>query len=96
VLVACIGGVVLLTREPEPGPPEPVPAARAERLLEHRLDAGPRASVRCPPARIDSANESRCQFVYPDGDTQLMLVTLGADGELQIRVPYPAQRRPAD
>jgi hypothetical protein len=96
VLVAGVAGVALLTREPEPGPPRPVPAGQAERLLERRLDAGPRASVRCPPARIDTSNESRCQFVYPDGDTQLMLVTLGSDGELEIRVPYPAQRRPAD
>jgi hypothetical protein len=96
VLVACGAAVVLLTREPEPGPPQPVPAARAERLLERRLDAGPGASVRCPPARIDTLNEARCQFVYPDGDTQLMLVTLGSDGELEIEVPYPAQRRPGD
>ena len=95
VLVACVAGVVLLTREPEPQPPQPVPAAQAERRLERQLAAGPSASVRCPE-RIDTVDDTRGQFIYPDGDTQLMLVTLGSDGELEIRVPYPAQRRPGD
>ena len=93
-LVACVAALVLLTRDPAPEPPGPVPAARAELRLERQLAAGPDASVRCP-GPIDTYDETRCQFIYPDGDTRLMLVTLGSDGDLRIRVPYPAQRRPA-
>jgi hypothetical protein len=94
-LVACIAAVVLLTRDPAPAPPGPVPAARAEHRLERQLAAAARQFVRCPgPIRRDRS--TRCEFIYPDGDTQLMLVTLSRDGELEIEVPYPAQRRPAD
>jgi hypothetical protein len=49
--------------------------------------------VRCP-SPIQPGGATRCQFVYADGDTQLMLVTLMANGTLDIEVPYPAQRRP--
>lgn len=93
VLAGGVAAVVLLTREPAPEPLAPVPAARAESRLARRLDAGPAASVRCTgPIRRGGA--TRCQFIYPDGDTQLMLVTLSPRGELDIDVPYPAQRRP--
>jgi hypothetical protein len=50
--------------------------------------------VRCP-GPIRPGRSTRCQFIYADGDTQLMLVTLTSRGELSIDVPYPAQRRPA-
>ena len=49
--------------------------------------------VTCPGA-IRPERATRCQFRYRDGDTQLMLVTVRAHGELEIDVPYPAQRRP--
>jgi hypothetical protein len=49
--------------------------------------------VRCPSS-IRLRHSTRCQFLYEDGDTQLMLVTLMANGTLDIEVPYPAQRRP--
>jgi hypothetical protein len=70
------------------------PARRSlPRRLARQLDAGPAASVRCT-GPIRSSRSTRCQFLYPDGDTQLMLVTLSRRGELDIDVPYPAQRRP--
>jgi len=95
-LLVVAGGVAaaaLLTRDSPPEPPEPVPVARAEMLLARQLDAGPAASVRCT-GPIRPGRSTRCQFLYPDGDTQLMLVTLSRRGELDIDVPYPAQRRP--
>jgi hypothetical protein len=96
MLVAAGAGVAaLVTRDSPREPPAPVPAARAERRLEHRLGAGGAAtgSVRCPSS-IRLRHSTRCQFLYEDGDTQLMLVTLTANGTLDIEVPYPAQRRP--
>jgi hypothetical protein len=94
-LAACLAAVVLLTRDSAPEPPAPVPAERAERRLERQVAAAAREFVRCRgPIRRDRS--TRCQFIYPDGDTQLMLVRLARDGELDIEVPYPAQRRPAD
>jgi ribosomal protein L37E len=92
-LAAVVVAAMLLSRDPEPEPPGPVPAARAERRLERQLAAGPSASVRCP-GPIEPGHSTRCQFIYPDGDTQLMLVSLARAGELEIDVPYPAQRRP--
>jgi hypothetical protein len=94
VLAGGVAGVVLLTRDSPPEPPAPVPVARAEVRLARQLDAGPAASVRCT-GPIRSGRATRCQFLYPDGDTQLLLVTLSRRGELDIDVPYPAQRRPA-
>ena len=91
VLAGGVGLAVLLTRDSPPPPPAPVPAARAQARLVRQLDL--RGSVRCPGS-IRQGRATRCQFVYPDGDTQLMLVTLTAAGELEIDVPYPAQRRP--
>jgi hypothetical protein len=93
VLAGGVAAVLLLTRDPPPEPLAPVPAARAEARLARQLDAGPAASVRCT-GPIQSGRSTRCQFLYPDGDTQLMLVTLSRRGELDIDVPYPAQRRP--
>jgi hypothetical protein len=91
VLAGGVGLAILLTRDSPPPPPAPVPAARAEARLVRQLDL--RGSVRCP-GDIRPGRSTRCQFVYPDGDTQLMLVTLSAAGALEIDVPYPAQRRP--
>ena len=93
VLAGGVAGVVLLTRDSPPEPPAPIPVARAEARLARQLDAGPAASVHCT-GPIRSGRATRCQFLYPDGDTQLMLVTLSPRGELDIDVPYPAQRRP--
>ena len=53
-------------------------------------DAG---SIRCQGA-IRSGRLTRCELLYLDGDTQLLLVNLTADGDLDIEEPYPAQRRP--
>ncbi|MBA3263994.1 MAG: hypothetical protein H0T69_16305 [Thermoleophilaceae bacterium] len=93
--VAAAGSVALLTRDAPPEPLTPVPVARAEQSLERQLRSGggPNGSVRCP-GPIRPRRATRCEFLYPDGDTQLMLVTLTARGELDIEVPYPAQRRP--
>ena len=96
VLAGAVGGVVLLTRDEPPRPPAPIPASRAELRLERQLGVGgtgPRGAVRCPGA-IGPERATRCEFVYPDGDTRLMLVTLSPRGRLDIEVPYPAQRRP--
>jgi hypothetical protein len=92
-LAGAVAVVVALTRDPSPEPLAPLPSARAERRLERILAAPHSASVRCPGA-IAPGRSTRCTFVYPDGDTQLMLVTLSPRGELDIEVPYPAQRRP--
>ncbi len=96
--VLAIGAVVvvLLAREPAPEPVAPVGAASAETRLENQLrrdgleDVG---SVRCA-GPIAPGRRTRCQLLYSDGDTQLMLVSLVGDGQLDIEVPYPAQRRP--
>ena len=96
VVAAVVGVVLLLGRDSAPEPLAPVPAARAETRLEHQLGTGGNGmpgSVRCP-APIRPGRRTRCEFLYPDGDTQLMLVTLSRRGELDIDVPYPAQRRP--
>jgi hypothetical protein len=91
VLVGAVGLVVILTRDSPPPAPAPVPAARAEARLVRQLDL--RGSVHCS-GPIRPSRSTRCQFLYPNGDTQLMLVTLTRAGRLQIDVPYPAQRRP--
>jgi hypothetical protein len=87
---------VLIARDPAPTPPTPVSAGLAETRLERQLGTergGPRGHVTCPGA-IQAYRVTRCRFLYSDGDTQLMLVTLRSHGELDIDVPYPAQRRP--
>jgi hypothetical protein len=91
VLAGGVGLVVVLTRDSPPSPPAPIPAARADVRLARQLHL--RGSVHCR-GPIRPGRSTRCQFLYPDGDTQLMLVTLTAAGELEIDVPYPAQRRP--
>ena len=94
---AAVAAVVLLSRDdPPPAPPEPVASVRAERRLETRLaldEYGTGTSVRCN-APVREAFVTRCQVVYDNGDTQLLLVTLSDAGELDVQVPYPAQRRP--
>ena len=88
-----MAAVILLTSDPAPEPPAG-PSGASGACLARQLAAAARHSC-CPgPIRPDSS--TRCEFLYPDGDTQLMLVTLSRRGELEIEVPYPAQRRPAD
>ena len=96
VLAGGAGAAVLVLRDPAPGPPAAVPGASAERRLVQRLRAGgvgDARSVRCQgpvrPGRL-----TRCELLYLDGDTQLLLVDLLANGDLDIQQPYPAQRRP--
>jgi hypothetical protein len=45
-------------------------------------------------ALLTPSGSTRCQVRYANGDTQLILVGLDARGELDITIPYPAQRRP--
>ena len=88
--------MLLLTRDGAPDLVEPVAAASAEARLERQVRRGgsPQVgSVRCA-GTIRPTGTTRCQLLYSDGDTQLMLVRLLADGRLDIDVPYPAQRRP--
>ena len=95
--VAAVAAVVLLSRDdPPPASPEPVSSVLAERRLESRLaldEYGTGTSVRCA-APVRQAFVTRCQVVYDNGDTQLLLVTLSDAGEFDVQVPYPAQRRP--
>ncbi len=96
VLVVAAGAVALLTRDGPAAAPVPVAQASAERRLESQFaNAGydDTASVRCRRA-IRSGGSTRCQVRYANGDTQLILVGLDARGELDITIPYPAQRRP--
>jgi hypothetical protein len=95
-------GAALLAGRGEPAaapdPPDPLTAASAERRLESRFaNAGydDTAGVRCPRA-VRLAGATRCQVRYANGDTQLILVGLDGRGELDITIPYPAQRRPGD
>lgn len=98
-LAVVAGAVLLLTRdEPAaaPAPPEPVAKAPAERRLETQFaTAGydDTAGVRCRRA-VRLGGATRCQIRYANGDTQLILVRLDGRGELDITIPYPAQRRP--
>ncbi len=97
VLSGAVAIAVLASRDSPPEPPAAVPSASAERRLVAQLraegvdDAG---SIRCQHA-IRSGRLTRCELLYVDGDTQLLLVNLTADGALDIEEPYPAQRRPA-
>jgi hypothetical protein len=101
VLLVVVGLVVLLSGdEPAagPAPPDPVAAARAERELEVQFaNAGydDTAGVRCRRA-VRLAGATRCHVRYTNGDTQLILVGLDGGGELEITIPYPAQRRPGN
>jgi hypothetical protein len=95
-LAAGAAVAVLLARDPPPQPPAPVARATAEQRLERQLAAGgveQLRSVSCVGS-IRPSRTTRCEVRFTDGDTQLMLVEVGADGELDIEVPYPAQRRP--
>jgi hypothetical protein len=87
---------LLLLRDPAPEPLGTLARARAEQLLTRQLEREGRAgvgSVRCA-GPIGTARLTRCQLLYSDGDTQLMLVRRRDRGPLEIVVPYPAQRRP--
>jgi hypothetical protein len=96
VLAVTAAGLVLLRRDSAPEALDPVAAARAEPRLESRLrrdgieEIG---AVRCAGS-VERARATRCQLLYDNGDTQLMLVRLTSEGRLDIEVPYPAQRRP--
>lgn len=76
--------------------PGPVASFRAEGRLLRQMRAGglgDAASVECAgPVRVGRA--TRCQVGYSNGDTQLILVDLDADGAIDVEIPYPAQRRP--
>ncbi len=93
------GAALLLTRDETaaaPAPPPPVAQARAEHLLENQLaNAGldDTAAVSCTRA-IRPGSATRCQVRYANRDTQLILVGLDGRGDLDITIPYPAQRRP--
>ena len=96
VLAAGAGIAVLLARDPAPEPLAPVAPARAEQRLEAQLEKDgikEVGSVRCDDS-IRPGRQTRCELLYADGDTQLMLVSLTEDSALDIAVPYPAQRRP--
>ena len=83
-VAAAVAAVVLLSRDDPPAPPEPVASVRAEHRLETRLaldEYGTDTSVRCT-APVREALVTRCQVVYDNGDTQLLLVTLSDAGEL--------------
>ena len=97
VVAAVATTVGLVSRDSPPEAPAPVPPAGAETRLMTQLRAGgvdDAGSVRCRGS-IRRGRLTRCELVYADGDTQLLLVDLTADGELDIQQPYPAQRRPA-
>ncbi len=100
-LALVAGAVVLLTRDESAAtrqPPGPLAQAPAERRLETQFaNAGydDTAAVRCGRA-VRLGGATRCQVRYANGDTQLILVGLDGRGELDITIPYPAQRRPAD
>ena len=98
--VGLAGAAAVLAGRGEPAaapePPDPLAAARAERRLEGQFaNAGydDTAGVRCRRA-IRLAGATRCHVRYANGDTQLILVGLDGRGELDITIPYPAQRRP--
>jgi hypothetical protein len=84
---------VLLTRDSPPGPVDR--AGAGERLAAQLRDGGMADldAVECGAA-VRRGAFTRCEASYRDGDTQLLLVTLGAGDELDIQNPYPAQRRP--
>jgi hypothetical protein len=83
----------LLTRDSSPGPVDR--AGAGERLAAQLRDGGVADldTVECGAA-VRRGAFTRCEASYRDGDTQLLLVTLGAGDELDIQNPYPAQRRP--
>lgn len=94
--LAAGGAALLLGRDSTPPEARAVAAPRAEERLERRLataEIDDAASVRCPHV-IRAGRSTRCQVRYANGDTQLILVSLLASGELDVDVPYPAQRRP--
>ena len=97
-LLVVAGGVsiaVVLSRDSAAEAPAPVPAVSAQRQLEHQLRASGVSdadSVRCRDS-IRPDRLTRCELLYDNGDTQLLLIALTKDGELDIEQPYPAQRR---
>ena len=100
--VALTGGAVVLLGRDEPAAapsaPEPVAAAKAERRLESRFAGAGHddtAAVRCRRA-VRLGGATRCQVRYANGDTQLILAGLDGRGDLDVTIPYPAQRRPGD
>ena len=95
--VAAVAAVVLLSRDDPPARagarwPRCEPSTGSRPSSPSR-STGPDTSVRCNGA-VREALVTRCQVVYDNGDTQLLLVTLSDAGELETQVPYPARRRP--
>jgi hypothetical protein len=94
------GTLALVTRDETaaaPQPPEPMGPTQAQHRLERQFaNAGydDTASVRCRRAVRLAVTGTRCHVRYANGDTQLILVALDQRGELDITIPYPAQRRP--
>jgi hypothetical protein len=96
VLAFAAAALLLLRRDSAPEALDPVAAARAEPRLESQLRRGgieELGAVRCAGS-VERDRVTRCQLLYDNGDTQLMLVRLTSEGRLDIEVPYPAQRRP--
>jgi hypothetical protein len=99
VALTVLAAVVALGRESPAGPPPP-PAPLAPTQAENRLQRqlglaadGDQGVVRCP-GNVGTTRLARCGVIYPDGDTQLLPVRLTPEGDLDVEVPYPAQRRP--
>jgi hypothetical protein len=96
ILAVAVAVALLVSRDdPEPAAPDPVSVAGAERRLERQLGFrdDDTAAVTCARS-IRLGRQTRCQLRYANGDTQLILVALMAGGELDVEIPYPAQRRP--
>jgi hypothetical protein len=97
-LAAAAAVIVLIARDDTAATPElpaPVPAARAEHDLELQFNppGDDTAAVVCPgPIRHQA--RTRCEARYANGDTQLLLIGLSERGNLDVEIPYPAQRRP--
>lgn len=97
---AVVIGLVLMTRGDESpsvraGPPAPVPALQAERVLERRFGRAAddeTAAVRCP-YRIEPRQLVRCELRYADGIARAMFVWLTRSGNLGAEIPYPATLR---
>ena len=96
VVAAGAALALVLARDAPPEPLAPVTSRSVPRSASPSSSAGrvapPRAGGLPGPIRLGAP--TRCQFLYPDLDTQVMLVGLRRNGELTTEVPYPARREP--